>query len=219
MTIDNLPVELRDPNSLVPFEGNAKKHSKEQVEKLANLIKKVGWTQPIVVDRDDVIIAGHGRRLAALQLGLKKVPVIVRRDLSKEDADALRLADNRVSSTEYDTAVMQQEMFRLADLGLDLADYAFDEKEIQALTLNFGEFDDSAFVEDIADAVETQKEENDRKQKDVEESAAPIADAFGFKRVTVSQSRRVRRFMTGLEDRTGRKGIDALVAFLDEQGL
>lgn len=214
-----LKVEFLDPNSLVPYAGNAKKHSDDQIEKLARLIQKNGWTQPIVVDKDKVIIAGHGRRLAALKLGLKKVPVVVRGDLSKEEADGLRLADNRVASTEYDTALLQQEMLRLNDIGIDLEDFAFDTKEIASLTVDFGEFDESAFVEDVGEAVDEQKEENAKKQEEVEETAAPIADAFGFKRISVAQSRRVRRFMSAIEDKTGQKGIDALIAHLDEQGL
>lgn len=214
-----LKVEFFDPDTLVPYAGNAKKHSDEQVEKLARLIKKNGWTQPIVVDKDKVIIAGHGRRLAAKKLGLKKVPVVVRGDLTKEEADGLRLADNRVASTEYDTALLQQEMLRLNDIGVDLADFAFDAKEIASLTVDFGEFDESVFVEDVGEAVDEQKEENAKKQEEVEETAAPIADAFGFKRISVAQSRRVRRFMSSIEDKTGQKGIDALIAHLDELGL
>ena len=87
----NSPViEIWDIKDLVPYEMNAKKHPQDQVEKLATAITKFGWTQPIVVWNNGEIIAGHGRRLAALHLGMKKVPVVVRSDLSKVEADALQ---------------------------------------------------------------------------------------------------------------------------------
>ena len=85
----NHKIELWDLDKIVPYAANAKKHPPDQVRKLATAITKFGWTQPIVVAGNGEIIAGHGRRLAAIQLGLAKVPVICRRDLTKAEADAL----------------------------------------------------------------------------------------------------------------------------------
>lgn len=213
----NPTIEIWDVSKLVPYEANAKKHSDEQVAKLANLIQKAGWTQPIVVWKNGEIIAGHGRRLAALKLGLKKVPVIVRSDLTKAEADALRLADNRVTSTEYDQAAIQIELQRLAeelegDLGLQ--DLGFDEKELDFSLSDLGEMDDSFFVEDVNEAVEQQKKENENAITATDDVAAPIGDALGFKRVTIAQSRQIRELMSGIEHKTGKKGVDALIEVL-----
>lgn len=218
--MSNHAIELLDPKTLVPYAANAKKHPPEQVKKLIASIRKFGWTQPIVVDKDLVIIAGHGRTLAAIEMGAEKVPVIVRDDLSKAEADALRLADNRVTSTEYDQAAIQAELQRLADelsLGaesFELSDLGFDEKEINFTLADLGDIDESFFVEDVGEAVEQQKTENAKAIEATDDVAAPVGDALGFKRVTIAQSRELRDLMAKAEGATGKKGVEALIAAL-----
>lgn len=211
-------IEIWDIDKITPYGANAKKHPKDQVEKLARAITKFGWTQPIIVWSNGEIIAGHGRRLAALHLGLKKVPVICRSDLSKAEADALRLADNRVTSTEYDQSAIQEELRRLSeeliDTDLSLTDLGFDEKEINFTMADLGEIDDSFFVDDISGAVETQKAENEDKIAETDDVAAPVGDAIGFKRVTIAQSRELRNLMVKAETSTGLKGPEALISIL-----
>lgn len=211
-------IEVWNVEDLVPYEANAKKHPEDQVKKLATAIQKFGWTQPIVVWHNGEIIAGHGRRLAAIHLGLKRVPVICRRDLTRAEADALRLADNRVTSTDYDQELIQSELQRLSEelseAGIDLTDLGFDQKEIDFSISDLGEIDDSLFVDDVADAVEQQKEQNEKKVEATDEIAAPVVDALGFKRVTIAQSRLIRDAMIRIEARTGKKGVDAFVEFM-----
>lgn len=210
-------IDVWDIDKIIPYEANAKKHSDAQVADLANLISKAGWTQPIVVWKNGEIIAGHGRRLAALKLGLKKVPVIVRDDITKAEADALRLADNRVTSTDYDQALIQDELQRLANElsgDLTLEDLGFDAKELDFSLADLGELDDSFFVDDVGEAVEQQKKENESAIEATDDIAAPVGDALGFKRVTIAQSRQLRELMAGIEIKTGKKGVDALIDVL-----
>jgi ParB-like chromosome segregation protein Spo0J len=211
-------IEIWNVSDLIPYEANAKKHPKEQIEKLATSITKFGWTQPIVVDGKGVIIAGHGRRMAALHLQLEKVPVLVRRDLSTAQADALRLADNRVTSTDYDQSMIQDELRRLsaelASTEITLADLGFDAKEIDFTMADLGTIDDNFFVDDVSEAVEKQKDENVQKLSETDETAAPVTDAFGFKRVTIAESRTLRGLMTDIETRSGKKGAEALIEAL-----
>lgn len=210
-------IDVWDITKIIPYEANAKKHSDAQVADLANLISKAGWTQPIVVWKNGEIIAGHGRRLAALKLGLKKVPVIVRDDITKAEADALRLADNRVTSTDYDQALIQDELQRLANElsgDLTLEDLGFDAKELDFSLADLGELDDSFFVDDVGEAVEQQKKENESSIEATDDIAAPVGDALGFKRVTIAQSRQLRELMAGIETKTGKKGVDALIDVL-----
>lgn len=87
-------VVYKHPKELKPYFRNAKKHSRKQVTDLANAIRRVGFDQPIVVDADFVIIKGHGRRLASLEVGLELVPVVIRTDLTPEEVMAARIADN-----------------------------------------------------------------------------------------------------------------------------
>lgn len=218
MTEPNHKIEVWEVSKLIPYEANAKKHPPEQIEKLATAISKFGWTQPIVVWANGEIIAGHGRRLAAIHLGLARVPVIVRRDLTRAEADALRLADNRVTSTDYDQELIQVELQRLSDelgsLDIDLTDLGFDQKEIDFTISDLGEIDASLFVEDVVEAVEKQKVENEKKVEATDEIAAPVVDALGFKRVTIAESRLIRDAMLKIETKTGKKGAEAFVEFM-----
>ncbi|MTH61186.1 ParB/Srx family N-terminal domain-containing protein [Paracoccus litorisediminis] len=219
MTTNSPAIEIWPIEDLIPYEANAKKHPEAQIEKLATTITKMGWTQPIVVWGNGEIIAGHGRRLAALKIGLPKVPVIVRRDLTKAEADALRLADNRVTSTEYDQGLIQEELIRLNSelLGTDLSltDMGFDEKEITFVLADLGEMDEDFFATDISAAVEEQKVQAAAEVEATDEIAAPVVDALGFKRVTIAQSRAIRDAMGKVEAKTGKKGVEALIAVLE----
>lgn len=216
-----LPIEIWDIDKLKPYENNVKIHDDKQVAKLADSIKRFGWTQPIIVWKDGSIIIGHGRRLAAIKLGQSKVPVIVRSDLSKIEADALRLADNRVTSVDYDMEMVSNEIRRLqeelnnSDIDLTLLDTGFDENELNFAIEDLGEIDDFSFVEDIGSAVEQQAEQNRENISATDDIMAPVADALGFKRVTIAQSRQIRSLMSRAETTTGRKGSDALIEVLN----
>jgi len=216
---DKPVVEIWDIERLVPYAKNAKKHPPEQVKLLAGLIRDRGWTSLIVVQKSTgSIIAGHGRRLAAIELGLKRVPVVVR-DVSDAEANALRLADNKSASTLYDTDLLKESLAELKDLDIDFTSLGFVEKELEFLVEDLEEMNTDLFVEDIQEAVEAKKEENTEKAAELDKTQAPLADAFGFRRLTVQQSRRVRDFMTRIEGETGQKGADALMTFLDNMGV
>jgi ParB-like chromosome segregation protein Spo0J len=215
---DHHKIEVWEVEKLIPYEANAKKHPEEQVRKLATAIQKFGWTQPIVVWQNGEIIAGHGRRLAALQLGLTRVPVICRRDLTRPEADALRLADNRVASIDYDQSLIQSELQRLseelASFDINLTDLGFDQKEIDFSISDLGDMNDSLFVDDVAEAVQLQKEQNEHTVQTTDEIAAPVVDALGFKRVSIAESRMIRDAMVKIETQTGKKGAEAFVTFM-----
>ena len=217
MTMTSKPeIEFWAVADLKPYPKNAKRHSPDQVAKLAKSIGKLGWTALIVIDRDGVIITGHGRRLAAIHMGAVKVPVICRRDLSPEEADALRLADNRISSTDYDQGLLQEELARLAADGFEMEVMGFDARELDFLTADLAEVSASMFVDDVSEAVEDQKRSNAEKVAAVEESDTPVGEALGFKRVTVRQSRRIKAFIAALEEETGETGIEALLAHIED---
>jgi hypothetical protein len=218
MTNNKIGIQLLNPKTLIPYPNNPKKHSEEQVERLSKLIAKYGWTQPIVVDKDMMIIVGHGRRLAALKLGTERVPVVVRDDLSPDEVKALRLGDNRSASTEYDESMVQTELKDLFDQGFEMDLTGYTEKEIEFNTIDLGAFDDTAFVDDVGEAVEAQKVENGKREREIDASESRITDAFGFKTFTVEQTRHVRTFMATVERETGMKGAEAFVQFLTIQG-
>lgn len=90
MEIKEIPV-----GRIKPYENNAKLHPEYQVEKIANSIKRFGFKQPLVVDKHNVLVIGHGRLLAAKALGLKAVPCVKADDLTEQEINALRLALRR----------------------------------------------------------------------------------------------------------------------------
>lgn len=94
--MNNIKIEYRKTKDIIPYENNPRKND-EAVEYVANSIKEYGFKQPIVVDEEGVIIAGHTRLKAAKVLGLDEVPVIVASDLTEEQVKAYRIADNKVS--------------------------------------------------------------------------------------------------------------------------
>lgn len=214
MTV-NPTVELWGIDKLVPYEQNAKIHDEEQIEKLARSIEKFGWTSPISVWKNGEIIGGHGRRLAAIKLGLNKVPVIVRADLTKAEADALRLADNRVASTDYDSPMIQNEIRRLSEEldggSFELSDMGFDDKELEFSLSDLGEINDDFFIDDVSGAVEEQRQENENSVEETDQTAAPIGDALGFKRITIEQSREIRNLMSQVQPISGEEGASALI--------
>jgi ParB/RepB/Spo0J family partition protein len=90
---DNMQITYKKIDDIFPYANNAKLHPEKQVKQVANSITEFGFNQPIVVDKENVIIVGHGRYMAAKQLALKEVPVLML-DLTEEQAKAYRLADN-----------------------------------------------------------------------------------------------------------------------------
>ena len=114
-------IESRLLADIVPYAKNAKKHDNRQINNVAESIKQYGFVQPIVIDRDGVIVIGHCRALAAKKLGMKEVPCVCVDDLTPEQVNALRLVDNKSNESEWDFDLLTDE---LADL--DLSDFDFD---------------------------------------------------------------------------------------------
>lgn len=105
-----------------PYSKNAKKHPKKQVEQVAASIKEFGFNQPVVVDKNGVLIVGHGRLEAAKLLGLKEVPAITL-DISEEKANAYRLADNKLNESDWDMNLVIEELKGLSDEMLKLTGF------------------------------------------------------------------------------------------------
>ena len=135
--MNGLQVRQYPIEELIPFARNARTHSAEQVAQVAASIKEFGWTNPILIGPDNVIIAGHARLLAARKLGLKEVPVITLAHLTETQRRALVIADNRLAlSAGWDEELLRLELVELqnADFGLDLL--GFDDDELAALLLD-----------------------------------------------------------------------------------
>jgi DNA modification methylase len=129
MTVEFWPIDKP-----VPYARNARKISDAAVEKVARSVGEFGWRQPLVVDAEGIIIAGHARLLAARKLGLDWVPVHVARELTPEQVRLYRLMDNRShQETDWDYEALGTELFDLQKLNLDLNMTGFDEDELAEL--------------------------------------------------------------------------------------
>ena len=107
---------------LKPYPKNAKKHPKKQIEQVANSIKEFGFNQPIVVDKNNVVIVGHGRLEAAKLLKMKEVPTL-QVDLTEEQAKAYRLADNKLNESDWEMDLVIGELKELSDEMFDLTGF------------------------------------------------------------------------------------------------
>ena len=117
-----MKVANRNLAELTPYAGNAKKHDSTQIANVAESIRQFGFVQPIVIDRNGVIVIGHCRALAAKKLGMKEVPCVCVDDLTPEQVNALRIVDNKSNESPWDFDILPDE---LADFDFSGFDFDF----------------------------------------------------------------------------------------------
>ena len=132
----NVPtqIELRSVRALLPHARNSRTHSDEQVAQVAGSIREFGWTNPILIDSEDIVIAGHARLLAARKLGMAEVPVIVLAHLTPAQKRALIIADNKLAlNAGWDEDMLRAEVAALQEDGFDLDVVGFSDDELRVL--------------------------------------------------------------------------------------
>ncbi len=131
---------------LIPYVRNARTHSADQIAQIAASIAEFGFTNPILIGEDDVIIAGHGRLMAAQQLGLPEVPVILLDHLSEAQRRALVIADNRLAENAgWDHDLLRAELAALRDDEFDLDLLGFDDAALDEIMAGFDDDGGSGF--------------------------------------------------------------------------
>lgn len=119
---------------LKPYERNAKKHDETQIKNVMESIKQFGFAQPLVVDKDNVLIIGHCRLIASKRLKLETVPVVRMDELTQEQVDKLRLLDNKLNESEWDFDLLAEDVptldFSDFDIDWELPEEPEEEKEI-----------------------------------------------------------------------------------------
>lgn len=137
MDVRNISVK-----DLIPYERNTKKHDKTQINNVAESIKQYGFVQPIVIDKDNVVVIGHCRLLAAKQLKMKEVPCVCVEDLTEEQVKALRIVDNKSNESPWDFDILPDELAELDlsgfdfDFGVSLDEDDTETKEREEIALN-----------------------------------------------------------------------------------
>lgn len=111
---------LFDINSIKPYSKNAKKHDETQINNVAESIKQFGFVQPIVIDKDNIIIIGHCRYEASKKLNLDKVPCIKVEDLSNKQVKELRLLDNKLNESDWNLELLSEDLIDLDFDGFDV---------------------------------------------------------------------------------------------------
>ena len=133
-----LNVEYVDIDAIKPFDRNPRTHTREQVQQIAASMMKFGWVNPILVDENYEIIAGHGRVLAGKELGYDKVPVAQLCHLTKQEKLALLVADNRITENAgWDDEKLHEVLQELHDDKFDLSVLGFSNKELEKLKAEF----------------------------------------------------------------------------------
>ncbi|QOC57861.1 ParB-like nuclease domain protein [Pseudomonas phage phiK7B1] len=201
---------------LVPYAGNSKRHDPKQVSKIAASIRKYGWTTRIVVEEDGTIIAGHGRRLAAIELLQEKVPVTVIKGISKEQARALRLIDNKTNEGGHDTGLLSMELKSLVlDDGIDMGEF-FDVRDLNFAIEDLGDMDLDSLSADIAPEVAAQTTRTEKEIETTDEDEVSLTKAIGISKITGTQSRELKRFVGEAQDFYNCTPAEALLRALED---
>ena len=131
--MDKLNIVYKQIKELKPYKKNAKKHNKEQVEQIANSIKEFGFTQPVIIDKNNEVVAGHGRILGAKKAGLKQVPTVCLEDLTEEQIKAYRLVDNILNESEWDNDLLKQSLEEIEEMNMEVFGFTIDKLEDESV--------------------------------------------------------------------------------------
>jgi ParB-like chromosome segregation protein Spo0J len=139
--MNNMNIQDISIENIIPYARNPRKND-DAITKVASSIKEYGFKQPIVVDKDMVIIAGHTRYQAAKKLGYETVPVLIANDLTEAQAKAYRIADNKTGEyAEWDYDLLKLEFDELVDIDFDLSETGFIKNELEDI-LNINDDED-----------------------------------------------------------------------------
>lgn len=150
---NNIEIIYKNIKDLKPYKKNAKKHPKEQVERICNSIKQFGFFEhrAVAIDKDNNVVEGHGRILAAKKAGLKEVPTICLDDMTDEQIKAWRLIENKTAESTYDEQMINKEIEELLKSDIDMEAFGFSTDSL---------FDDVEEIEGEVPFTEILNEEN-----------------------------------------------------------
>ena len=133
-----MEIEFLNPTDLIPYENNSRIHPEKQIEKLAESIKEIGIVLPILIDANNVIVAGHAVTLAAMKIGLSEIPCVRASHMTEAQVKAYIIFDNRVAEdASWDKEKLKIEMLSLRDrYGISLEKTGFENREILRLRMD-----------------------------------------------------------------------------------
>ena len=147
-----LKIQYKKTNDLIPYARNARTHSELQIGQIAASIKEFGFTQPILLDGQNGIIAGHGRYEAALKMQMAEVPTIDLSHLSDIQKRAYVIADNKIAlNSAWDNQLLELEIADLKEVGFDIELLAFDPSELNKANIDYSILDDDEVDDELDD--------------------------------------------------------------------
>lgn len=148
--MEKLQIEYIPIPEIVDYTNNPKKHPKSQIDKIKASIKEFGFVNPILLNKENVIIAGHGRLQAVKELGFNEIPVIWLEHLSEAQQKAFRIADNKLTESEWDEELLKLEFEGLEELEFNTDLTGFDNSEVSQIYDQFNETKEDNFDTDKA---------------------------------------------------------------------
>lgn len=151
-----MDIVTKSRGELIPYENNPR-HNDEAVEYVANSIKEFGWKVPVVIDKNNVLVAGHTRLKAAEMLGIDEIPCVIADDLSEDQIKAYRLADNKVGELAgWDFDALD---FELDEIELDMSEFGFDVENFDSDGQQTNEIKEVDYEEKISVVIECENDE------------------------------------------------------------
>ena len=148
-------IEMKSVEELIPYSKNARTHSESQIAQIANSIIEFGFTNPVLIDGDKGIIAGHGRLMAAKKLNLSQIPVVILDHLSEAQKRAYIIADNKLAENAgWDEEILANELQDLKEENFDLDLIGFEDQELEKLFTNLYENGEQKEEENIPETEE-----------------------------------------------------------------
>lgn len=157
-----MKIIYKNIDELIPYKNNPRLND-EAVEYVKNSIKEFGFKVPIVIDKNNVIIAGHTRIKASKELGIKDIPCIIADDLTEEQVKAFRLADNKVSEKSvWDYTKLDEELDSILDIDMSMFDFNIntDDVEIERIDLSNKEFEKYEIIITCQNEIELEEKYN-----------------------------------------------------------
>ena len=157
-----MEIIYKNIDELIPYKNNPRLND-EAVEYVKNSIKEFGFKVPIVIDKDNIIIAGHTRIKASKELGIKDIPCIIADDLTEEQVKAFRLADNKVAEKSlWDYSKLDEELDSILDIDMSMFDFNIntDDVEIERIDLSNKEFEKYEIIITCQNEIELEEKYN-----------------------------------------------------------
>lgn len=216
--MNKLGISYRKVAEFLPYAMNARVHSEEQLQDIARSIGEFGFVNPILIGSDGVIIAGHGRVMAAEMAGLATVPCVVLGHLSEKQRRALALADNRIAlKSQWDFEKLSAELSTLAELDYDLSLTGFTDDELG----NFLQLDEGLLPEFQISQERTAQQQDEEDQEEEEGAPEPKAsddDYSKFELIMLHENKlKLVEKLNGLRKKRGYAKLeDALMEIIEE---